>query len=189
VALSAHSAEDFLPHGEHRVLAGETLGVLAPLYGLSVAELAEANDIVDVDLIAAGSILTIPAAAALAPTNRHLSIALSHIEQLYRDARFYEALAATGAAAFDSLDDPTLRARVELLRGKIQTAFGDTEKAHRHFRAALELSPNLELRRPASPKIAAHFRAARADAGRSLAIDAPRPLNGGERWAHGKAER
>ncbi len=140
--------------------------MLATRYGIPVEALAEANGIIDVDLIVAGKTLRIPPPARRAAIASSLSVALSRVERLYRDARFHDALAATGAQVFDSLDDPALRAQLELLRGKIQTAFGDSERAVRHFRTAVELAPELELPSPTSPKIAAHFQAARIAARR-----------------------
>ena len=45
---------------EHEVRAGESLSLIAGLYGVTVEAIAEANDILDVSLIAVGQILTIP---------------------------------------------------------------------------------------------------------------------------------
>ncbi len=46
---------------EHVVSAGESLSLIAARYGVSVADIAAANDIADVSLIGVGQILTIPA--------------------------------------------------------------------------------------------------------------------------------
>ncbi len=45
---------------EHEVRAGESLSLIAELYGVTVEAIAEANDILDVSLIAVGQVLTIP---------------------------------------------------------------------------------------------------------------------------------
>lgn len=148
------------------------MGLLADRYAVSVAALAEANDIVDVDLIVAGRILEIPGvgpkpssspdtqvAATAASPSANPAI-LKQIETLYRAARFDEALAASRGGAIASAEGPASRARLELLRGKIETAFGNVDKARAHFRAALEIDPDLRLSGEASPKIAALFEAA-----------------------------
>ena len=83
------------------------------------------------------------------------------MEKLYRDALFHDALAATQAASLLGATPPALRAQLELVLGKIYTAFGDTAKARGHFRAALALDPELELQSETSPKITALFQAER----------------------------
>ena len=45
---------------EHVVRAGETLSLIAAQYGVSVAEIAAANNIADVSIINVGQVLTIP---------------------------------------------------------------------------------------------------------------------------------
>ena len=45
---------------EHVVQAGETLSLIAALYGVSVADIAAANNIADVSVINVGQVLIIP---------------------------------------------------------------------------------------------------------------------------------
>ncbi len=49
------------PDPTYTVQEGDTLGGIAEFYGVSVAVLADANDISNVDLIEPGQIITIPA--------------------------------------------------------------------------------------------------------------------------------
>ncbi len=202
VANTGRPGPELPPQGEHRVQRGETLGILASRYGLSVAALAEANDIVDVDLIVIGSVLGIPragvapepahepvgaspaavppapaeanaagpaptdgaegAAAATAPVpQRDAHPGVARLEALYREARFEEALAASGELVLGDRSDTGTRARLELLRGKLATAFGRAEQARDHFARARKIDPSLALPADDSPKVAALFRAAR----------------------------
>ncbi len=228
------STSELPPHGEHTVRRGETLGILATRYGMSVAELAEANDILDVDLIVIGRELHIPGPVAVAapaagrpeatpeenasrepgssrvesdraataeetdpsagpsgsgesdpgvvdrgpvastrdvPSEPAVATTfaaagadphpgLTQLEMLYRDARFEEALAGSHGPAVVDTRDARARARLELLRGKLATAFGRSDEARGHFARARALDPALALPADGSPKVAALFRAA-----------------------------
>lgn len=181
VANPAPQGGELPPRGEHAVQRGETLGILASRYGVSVAELAEANDILDVDLIVIGRVLRVPRrpevalqesptpptrasrdesepAATAVPADPHPG--LTQLEALYRHARFEEALAGSQGPAIVDTRDTRVRARLELLRGKLATAFGRGDEARRHFARARSLDPSLVLPADGSPKVAALFRAA-----------------------------
>lgn len=137
-------------------MIGETLGILADRYETSVAALAAANGIADVDRIRAGQTIRIPRAAPSRQEQRIL-VALTHAEALYRGALFPEAQAVMRDLRPRDTHSATLRARVELLRGRIDAAFGDRNAAREHFEAALALDPEIRLGREASPKMARLF--------------------------------
>jgi len=72
----AHADEGRVPEGPpgviHRVASGETLWAIAREYDLTVARIAEANDIADVDRIQVGQELLIPGATEIREvTTRH----------------------------------------------------------------------------------------------------------------------
>lgn len=54
--------------GEHFVLPGETLSRLARQYGVTVAQFAQANNIVNADMIKAGDTLLVPCVVPVTPT-------------------------------------------------------------------------------------------------------------------------
>lgn len=56
-----------LAESRHTVQPGETLGVIAQQYGLSVTQLAQANQLLNPNLIYAGQVLRIPDAAGSTP--------------------------------------------------------------------------------------------------------------------------
>lgn len=63
IGLLLVSSTGFLRADEYSVREGDTLSEIADRFGLTVEELAEANDIVDPDLILSGQVLLIPGAA------------------------------------------------------------------------------------------------------------------------------
>ena len=63
IGLLLVSSTGFLRADEYSVRGGDTLSEIADRFGLTVEELAEANDIVDPDLILSGQVLLIPGAA------------------------------------------------------------------------------------------------------------------------------
>ncbi|MCC6810081.1 MAG: hypothetical protein IT381_21810 [Deltaproteobacteria bacterium] len=96
-------------------------------------------------------------------------IAYEKASDLYKSARFFEALRAAEALRQSQLP-PELAARTQLLIAMIYVAMGDNDNATRAFQGLLDLDPNLELPEYTTPSVRSLFDKVKREYRKALVI-------------------
>lgn len=121
----AESSASLTPSGTitHRVLVGETLGVIATKYGVSLRELVRVNRIIDPNVLFAGQVLTIPQMQAMGEDGQS-----SAVPTLIASA---DLSSAPASPLPSSLPNTTAETRLEFKPGTVSPAQPVVEKLSR----------------------------------------------------------